>query len=72
MSGTRCKLNCGFDKDGPVAPVHCHSCGACAQLHMCDPAVGPQRGSGGPSDGPPGPPPVLGLLLGPAARDALP
>lgn len=72
MSEIRYKLKCGFDKDGPVAPVHTHSCGACAQLHMCHPAVGPQTGSGGSSGGPPGQPPLLGILLGPAAQDALP
>lgn len=72
MSEIRCKLKYGFDKDGPVAPVHTHSRGACAQLHVCHPVVGPQKGSGGSSDGPPGQPPVLGLVLGPAAGDELP
>lgn len=72
MSEMKCKLKCGFGKDGPATPVHTRSHGAGAQLHVRRPAAGPQTGSGGSSDGPPGQPPVLGLLLGPTAGDARP
>ncbi len=39
---------------------------------MRRPAAGPETGSRGPPDGPPGEPAVLGLLVGSAAGDALP
>lgn len=58
--------------DGPSAPEHTRSHGIGAQLRVCRPAAGPETGSRGSPECPPGEPAVLGLLLGAAAGDALP
>lgn len=58
--------------DGPSAPERASGHGVRTELHVCRDAAGPEAGSGGPSDGPPGEPAMLGLLLGAAAGDALP
>lgn len=44
----------------------------CAELPVCGAAAGPGAGAGGPPDGQPLEPAVLGLVLGAAAGDALP
>lgn len=72
MSEMKCKLKRGFDTDGPLAPVPTRSHGAAARLHVRQLAAGPQTGSSGSSVGPPGQPPLLEILLGPAAGDAHP
>lgn len=72
MSGMKCKRKCGFDTGGPVAPVPTRSHGAAAGLHMRQPTAGPQTGSSGSSEGPPGQPPLLEILLSPTAADARP
>lgn len=58
--------------DGPSAPEHTFGHSVCAEQPVCRAAAGPEAGSGGPADGPPGEPAVLGLLLGAVAGDALP
>lgn len=76
-SKTRLVLYCWFDlfcvlSDGPSPPELIFGHSVCAEQYVCRAAAGPEAGSGGPPDGPPGEPAVLGLLLGAAAGDALP